>query len=272
MANRTARARALLVVLGLSALAAAPRARADERFFTYSYEPKVLPDGAVELEQWATVRQGKKDGDFTRWDLRTELEIGIADAFSASLYLNYGSTQSDGVQGQPDEDRFRFDGVSNEWRWKLADPVDDRLGTLLYFEWLYQGQAAELEEKLVIGKEVGDVVLAANLVFEEEWSWGSSGTSRELELVLSAGASYRLGPHLALGIEVQDRNDFPSYRRWEDSVLYAGPALHLAWGRFWATITILPQLGAPRGATAGGLDLDDDHERIEGRIIVSVEF
>lgn len=260
---------ALFVVL---VLALAGAARADERLFTYSYEPKVLPEGALELEQWATLRQGKKDGQFTRWDLRTEFEVGLLDSLSTSLYMNYGATRSDGVQGLADEDRFRFDGVSNEWRWRLTDPVADPLGSLLYFEWRYQGQEAELEEKLVLGRELGDLVLAANVIFEEDWRWGSQGTSRELEAFLTAGVAYRASAHLALGIEAMERNTFPEYRRWETSTIYAGPALHLAAGRFWATLTVLPQIAAPKGATSGKLCLDDDHERVEARLIVSLEF
>ncbi|HZN58492.1 MAG TPA: hypothetical protein VFD71_10500, partial [Planctomycetota bacterium] len=51
----------------LAAVLAAPaaRARADERVFTYSYEPKVLPKDALEFEQWATLRAGKEDGVFS---------------------------------------------------------------------------------------------------------------------------------------------------------------------------------------------------------------
>jgi len=30
--------------------------RADERRFTYTYEPETLPQGAIEFEQWVTLR------------------------------------------------------------------------------------------------------------------------------------------------------------------------------------------------------------------------
>src|SRR5262245_5947617 len=71
-------------------------ARADERFFTYSYEASsVLPKGGVEFEQWVTYRGGKEDGVFAAWDLREELEFGITDRYTTSLYLNFRSTHSD---------------------------------------------------------------------------------------------------------------------------------------------------------------------------------
>src|SRR5258706_369203 len=36
--------------------ALAPAASANERFFTYSYEPETMPQGAFEVEQWVTLR------------------------------------------------------------------------------------------------------------------------------------------------------------------------------------------------------------------------
>ena len=54
--------------------------RGDERRFTYSYEPETLPQGAMEFEQWITLRtQRTQDGDvqqdnFNRSDIREELE------------------------------------------------------------------------------------------------------------------------------------------------------------------------------------------------------
>src|SRR5229473_8103720 len=69
-------------------------ARADERRFTYSYEPETTPQGELGFEQWVTLRTQRtsagevKQQNFNRWELREELEYGVTDNYSVSLYLN----------------------------------------------------------------------------------------------------------------------------------------------------------------------------------------
>ncbi len=54
-------------------------ATADNRRFTYTYEPEVLPAGAMEFEQWVTLRTQRtadgdvKQGNFNKWEIREEL-------------------------------------------------------------------------------------------------------------------------------------------------------------------------------------------------------
>src|SRR5437879_8677922 len=67
-------------------------ASATERYFTYTYEPETMPKGAREFEQWVTLRAGRSaaagQDNFSRWELRHELEYGVSDNYSVSLYLN----------------------------------------------------------------------------------------------------------------------------------------------------------------------------------------
>src|SRR4051794_25066477 len=68
------------------------QSKADQRRFTYSYEPEVLPKGGLEFEQWITLRtQRSKDvgqDNYNLWEFREELEYGVTDKYSVSLYLN----------------------------------------------------------------------------------------------------------------------------------------------------------------------------------------
>ena len=62
---------------------------ADERRFTYVYEPETLPQGALEFENWVTLRSQRnkfvgKD-NFNRWDLRQELEYGVTDRYTVEI-------------------------------------------------------------------------------------------------------------------------------------------------------------------------------------------
>src|SRR5262245_23082370 len=118
------RPRSFLVPLALVCLwLAGGNLRADTRHFTYSYEPNnVLPAGALEFEQWATLRAGKEQGVFSRWDLREEFEYGITDRLTSSLYLNFQSLHVDLPDEDEDEDEFEFKGVSSEWKYKISDP------------------------------------------------------------------------------------------------------------------------------------------------------
>lgn len=243
---------------------------ADQRYFTYSYEPKTLPAGDLELEQWLTLRLGKESGVFARWDLRTEIETGLTDYLTTSLYLNARHVSSDGVPGLPDEDEFEFEGVSSEWKWRLADPVADPLGLLLYGEFTTDGREIELEEKIVLGRVFGPLVLAANLVAEEEWEFEDGETERETVLEETFGASYLIGA-AAVGVEIDHRTEFEGFfEEARHSVIFAGPAVHYHRDRWWATLTVLVQLGAHK-PTSHGLELAD-HERVEVRLMVGVAF
>src|SRR5690349_11007098 len=70
------------------------RGVADERRFTYTYEPEVMPQGGMEFEQWVTLRTQRtsgaevKQGNFNLWEIREELEYAVSDNYSVSLYLN----------------------------------------------------------------------------------------------------------------------------------------------------------------------------------------
>src|SRR5215470_13740944 len=91
--------------------------RADERRFTYTYEPEVLPAGAMEFEQWVTLRTQRTSGgevhqdNFNLWELREELEYGVTDNYSVSLYLNTeAESYRDTSQSPPvDTSDFKFD-------------------------------------------------------------------------------------------------------------------------------------------------------------------
>src|SRR2546421_3926300 len=69
-----------------------PAAFATERFFTYTYEPETLPQGAWEMENHVTLAAGRNahvgQENYKRWEFRTELEDGATGNYSVSLYVN----------------------------------------------------------------------------------------------------------------------------------------------------------------------------------------
>src|SRR5262245_5114486 len=87
--------RPFFLASALLALASTPpRAEANERHFTYTYETAVLPQGAKELEFWTTPRLGREDY-FARFDQRLEFEVGLTNRLQTSVYLNMDAVTQD---------------------------------------------------------------------------------------------------------------------------------------------------------------------------------
>jgi Putative MetA-pathway of phenol degradation len=261
-----------LMLLVASLLMSFLAARADERLFTYVQEAEVLPKGGLEFEQWLTHRRGKADGVFARWDFREELEYGLTDRLTAAGYLNFKSTHSEGVSSENgDKSGIEFEGVSTELKYQLLNPNTKPIGLLLYGEATYNGEEFELEEKLVLQKNFGEKWVAAfNVTLEEEWAFTPTDTEEELALELTAGIAYKLTPHWALGLEGRNVRKFPDFDSEKSSAWFVGPALHYGSSKWWATLTVLPQVSG-RPDTRSGLNLDE-HERIEVRLIAGINF
>jgi hypothetical protein len=255
--------------------------RADERRFTYVYEPELLPKGGVEFEQWLTLRTQRekgadvRQGNYNLWEIREELEYGVTDNYSVSLYLNTSSESFRDHSQSPPVDRsdFRFDGVSIENRYMVLNPVEHAIGLTLYLEPRFAGDAAEIEEKIIVGQRYGDWKWAANLSHATEWSDNLHTTEGELEA--SIGLARDLGKHWSLGLEIRDHNELPDYRLWENTALFAGPVLTYRQEKWWAALTVLPQIfganfnGDPDGHS--NLELEG-HERVNIRLMIGISL
>jgi hypothetical protein len=263
-----------LMLLVASLLVPSLALRADERLFTYVQEADVLPKGGLEFEQWLTHRHSKADGVFAAWDFREELEYGLTDRLSVAGYLNFKDTLSEGVTGRTDESSFEFDGISTELKYQLVNPNTKPIGVLAYGEATYNGDEFELEEKLVLQKNFGAKWVAAfNVTLEEEWTFGPTDTEEELSLELTAGIAYKINSHWSIGVEGRNHRVFApglDFSHREADAWFVGPNVHYAGSKWWATLTVLPQVhGSPD--TRDGLELEE-HEKIEVRLIAGINF
>lgn len=261
---------ALLVVLSaLTALLGSAPAAASERRFTYTYESLVLNPGQIEVEPWTTFRGGREEL-YLRFDERIELEIGVLENLQMAWYLN--ATAKTVAAGPELKEEFEFGGISNEWKWKLMDPVADALGLALYGEWTVAPHEAELEAKLIADKRFGDLLVAANLVGEAEWELESADeVATELVVAVNAGIAYLITPSFALGLELSEKNEF-SLEGFEHAVVSAGPTLSYASERWWMALTVMPQIADL--AALGGDSLQDleGHERIQTRLLLGLHL
>lgn len=245
---------------------------ANERRFSYTYETPVLSPGARELEIWNTYRSGRPYF-YRRLDQRIELEFGVADRLMTAFYLNYewkaGDENGTGVGGGMVTEQTA--SIANEWKYKLSDRVADPLGVALYGEYTLGLSEQEVEFKVILDKQVGRFLVAGNVIAEHEWEEeldnGVVATTKELKIGISGGVSYAMSHQFSIGLEAVQQNVLAE-GRVEHAALFAGPVLSYATEEWWATLSVLPQVTAFKGATAGGLDLEE-FERAQARLLLS---
>ncbi len=263
--------RATVAAAVIAVLAGAGATRASERHFTYVQESNVLSPGLLELEPWVTVRLGR-EGFYSEFDHRIELEAGIVDNVQASLYLNVAGVAEDiGVKRALST---VWQGISGEVKWKLMDATADAFGLALYFEPSIGPASAELEGKVIVDKRFGDFLAAANLVLAHEWEWDhADALENESEIEAVGGLTYFIVPEVSAGLELRDLNEI----EWKSdgpevlSTIFAGPVVTWMGPRLWISATLLPQIAAPLGATSGAQNLED-HERFEGRLVFGLHL
>ena len=266
----------LLAALSLAALTAS--AHADERLFGFSYEADLLPKGGLEYEQTVTNYNGQAAGIFNRWQIAQELEYGFTDRLSGSLYLNFNDAYTsviDPSTGLADSsEEFSFDGLSSEWKYQVLSPLRDLFGLVLYLEPRFSGTELELEPKIILQKNLGDDwTLAVNLTPETEWGFAADGQTMHGEEYVSAGLAWKSG-EFAAGAEILNSRLRPEWGGETASAWFAGPTLHYAAEKWWATLAVLPQVeGQSAGGASGGLSfINDDYAKVESRLILGIEF
>jgi hypothetical protein len=270
--------------LGAAALALAPLpADADENMFGYSYGVDTLPRGAFELYSWLTWRHSKEEGHYDAFDLQLELEYGITDRFQTSTYLTFDGRNQGNLDEFDDVSHFRWNGVKQAFKYNLLSTYKDPIGLSLYVEPGYSrydkvgGERVdelELETKLILQKNFLDDTLAWALNVSPEFEWEfPNGESSESEFVLevTTGLSYRFAPNWYAGLELRYHTEFPEYEFQEHQAVFLGPNLHYGGKRWWATLTVLPQIwGEPN--EGGSHRHFEEHEAVEVRLKVGYNF
>ena len=265
----------LLAVVAVGAVAFA--ARADERRFTYTYEPETQPAGALELESWVTLGAGRNStvgqDNYNQWDIRQELEYGVTDRYTIGLYLNQqAKSYRDSATGA-DESSFDWKGLSLENRYNVLNPAEHAVGLSLYLEGTYSGDEAEIEEKLILGQRHGDWKWALNLGHATEWEDNLHET--EGELMASFGLTRDLGARWSLGLEAVTEALAPEYKQFENAAVFLGPTVSYRQEKWWAALTVLPQIyGWDREGSADGDSHFElvDHEKVNVRLLFGINL
>ncbi len=243
-----------LAVLGATLFlswATAPAARADEQFFGFARGAETLPKGQTELYQFSTLRTGKNEGTYYASDYETEIEYGFTDKFQASVSLVNHYFYNRGVDGLPNKNNYRFGGGEASGKYRILSPFKDWLGLALRLEggYLINDEVGGLKQherylkpEIDFQKDFLDDTLITVFSLGAEWAWGKQPAEeypREFSFESAGGVSYRFAPNWYAGVETHFRAEYPLFDLsfFEHSVLYAGPSLHYAQKRWWATLT-----------------------------------
>ena len=265
-------------IVGLAlVLSAGVIAKAQDRYFARTYTSNVLPKGAIDLEWWHTSRIGHKDQFFHAQDQRMEIEFGLGKNVQTAFYFNrYQKRFSEGSNGTSVSNEI---GFSNEWKWKLSDPVANRIGFALYEEWgIKGGDELELETKLIFDKVVGKSLFAFNAIheYEKEFEWvnGKIKSDRwEMPVELDLAWMYTISKSTGLGFEIINDNGIAKGKGWEYSVLFGGPTFSYRTGMWFVLTNYLPQWGnLHKTSVAPGNKVLDEHERAEARILIGISL
>src|SRR5205085_8844705 len=168
-------------------------------------------------------------------------------------------------------------GFSNEWKWKLSDPSQNKIGSALYGELGIKGDELELETKLILDKSFGKNLLAFNLVYEleEEAERENNKTHfnlKETPVELDLAYMRNISTSFGLGFEVRNRNSVAK-GHWENSVLFGGPTIIYRADRWFVLANYLPQWVNLRKTKAFPENkVLDEMERAEARILFGISF
>jgi hypothetical protein len=248
---------------------------AQDRLFTFTYQSNVLNKGNRELEVWTTMRN-THENYYRAFDHSLEFEIGLGNKLQTAFYLNYGYAKgieaTNNVQTLFSENNYSF---ANEWKLKLTDPVVNPFGSALYFEYTLSSDVFELEGKLIIDKQYGNLVQAFNLTGEYEFKnqFISNGNlidvekEKEFTINLNYALAYKLNNHFSIGAEFMNKNVFEK-DELEFSVFSAGPCFSYFNDGFWINLSYLPQINDFK---TNHLELISN-ERMQTRLIFSYAF
>lgn len=244
---------------------------AQDRLFTYTYQSTVLSQGQRELESWNTMRLGREDY-YSRFDNRTEYEIGLGHNLQTAFYLNLTSSTKT-VEGENGKSLTtnREIGFSNEWKLKLLDPVAHTVGMALYGEVGISSDETELEGKVILDKKIGNLVISLNGVYEHELSPEYSDNKliwqKENKAEAYLAFAYAVTPRFHITNENAFKNII-SDGKTVHSALFSGIGISYVRNNFWINCTAMPQIVSFKKQTEQNLDLDE-YEKAQFRILFS---
>lgn len=212
-------ARSLLAASALLALASP--ARADRKFYLFTYQYATLPKGAAEIETWITREDADGLSSQTNGQYQIEGEFGITDRFDLSLYtvLSKNGTES-----------LDWDAVKIEGKYRLGEAGRWPVDIMLYAEYEQPFKVrgfGEPELKLILAHDFDALNVSANFIFLKPVD-DTTGVHEKWKSEWSAGTSYELSKRVNLGFE--------GHGSFSESKAKIGPVVSYQADRAWVSL------------------------------------
>jgi len=259
-----------LVSAAFLAMFVGQAAFAGENLFGFLKGAETLPEGAYELYQIATIRDGKDQGTYRATNYETELEYGFSNKLALNGSFKMLSLENSGliIDGYlPKEEDFSFkpSGVEFGAKYMFLSPAKDDIGLAgnisFDYDWIdtHSGQdkdtySVEIDALLQKFMLEGQLSWVTNIGMETTFAdraeindlpagfdWPTD-PEMEIELKFGSGVSYRVAPNWFLGLEAFYETEFETEVGQERWSVFAGPSVHYGSQTWWATITYLPQI------------------------------
>lgn len=263
----------------------ASSALAQDRLFAYTYQTNVLAKGAFDLEFQHTLLTGK-EGAYSPYVFgqslkqRLEFEFGLGKNIQSAFYINTELSHTADTSSSELSQELKVN-FSNEWKWKLSDPVANSIGFGLYAELEFGGSNIEFEGKLLFDKQYPKDLFAFNIVgkyeIENEIRRVDSHTKsvwvHNSPVEFYFGYLHHFNSDISFGLEAKNNNDITEENGWVNSIIFAGPAFHAGIDKCFVNLSVLPQLFNlhKTKSAPGNLDLND-FEKLEVRLLVGYDF
>ncbi|PKL83358.1 MAG: hypothetical protein CVV24_05410 [Ignavibacteriae bacterium HGW-Ignavibacteriae-3] len=242
-------------------------ARADEKRFARSYTAYTLPANGLEFEFWQTGRIDKGSGYYYRWQPRFEVEYGVTDRLTASMYFNFNEVKSS--QNTFSSKPFGLSTTSFEFRYRLSNPDEYIIDPALYFEFGYGGDKIFYEPKILLSKRFDKFSSVINLVSEIERFPASGVTESKFEI--SGGIAYELSANISIGMEFRNHRNYSNiYEKELNQASFIGPTVSFHVEKLYLVVNFLSQVSGGPGSF-NNLDYIG-HEKYEIRTILGVSL
>ena len=232
---------------------AAPSAEAHVRDYLVNQPYDTTERGEFEVGFWNDMNFAEADnsGSYSSKH-QLELEYGVTDHFQLAYYEVYTWDRAEDWE----RDEFKI-----EMKYRFAEVGQWPVDLALYTEYKNpdgrrQGHSDELENKVILSKDLGRWNVTGNFVFEKKINAGSHWA-----YAYTAGVSYGLTPRTRVGIEVkQGLGDSKDFDFSANQKLYVVPGIYT---------NLTPHLRVLVGPAFGLTRASDD---LQLHSLVEVEF
>lgn len=190
----TPRSRILACAAAALLLGFPASARADRKFYLFTYQYATLPKGAAELETWITRQDADSAPKRIDGELQIEGEFGLTDRLDVSLYT---------ILAKEGDASLDWDASKVEAKYRLGEAGKWPVDVELYAEYEQPFRVhgwGEPEFKLILAHDFGPLNVAGNAIFSKPVD-DETGRHLAWRKEWAAGASYEISPRVNVGVE-----------------------------------------------------------------------